>query len=389
MSRRTSCRLVIVFVLGLFVGLMLHPPNPRPHATSSALSCPPMKPAVTPAQSLLLSSSPAPTFSPRTNEVVKDREDIVSMATRRAVNRTIFLIPVNDGYIDFGLNLLCSLLKLQLFGLHDARSDPGNGYLFIAMDPIAERRLREMRLPVAVDPDMPFVSSQSAAWADPKFHKLVCTKLVPVTRLLRAGLNVVLSDADIVFRKDPTPYFRSDLDVTFSLGSCHKDLADNYDFSGGDHVAKLNTGFYFAKATLPLVTMMSRALERCRSSDLQGDQPAINDILEDDLRKKQMKYTYGFFDGCLFANGCIYFKHLCANQTVLDPLSPKSLKLKRAGEKIPSGKLGNKVPAGHIRRDEPVLVHANFLVGRKEKVKHLRKYNLWDESCIADWRSRT
>jgi hypothetical protein len=34
------------------------------------------------------------------------------------------------------------------------------------------------------------------------------------------------------------------------------------------------------------------------------------------------------------------------------------------------------------------LVHANFLVGKKNKIKHLAKYQLWDTECVAHFRRR-
>lgn len=332
----------------------------------------------------------------------QDGETIEEFCMRRAVNGTLFVIPVNDGYVDFGLNLLCSIEKLPDLTTKWGGSETfssrngtvGQGFVFVAMDETAYKRLRKMNLPVVIDPDVPFVSSKSAAWADPNFHKLVCTKLIPVLRLLKARINVVLSDADIVFRHDPTPFLRDDLSLVFSLGSCHRDLADGYDFSAGDGIAKLNTGFYYASYSKPIVSMFERALKVCQSSHLTGDQPAINSVLAEDLAQAHrhtdhgLAYSYGFFDGCLFANGCIFFKGLCANTTMFDPRlhAGKSV---RVGGKVKASKLVGReaVPKDHIRRDDPVLVHANFLVGKKDKIKHLRKYRLWEEDCIGAWRS--
>ena len=320
-------------------------------------------------------------------------DSIEATAIRRSAAGTLFVIPVNDGYIDFGLNLLCSMQRLGLFRRVNAASrDIGGGYLFVAMDELALEKLTRMGLPVVKDPDVPFVSSKSAAWGDPKFHALVCTKLIPVLRFLRAGLNVVLSDADIVFRQDPFPFVRRDLGMTFTIGSCHKDLPDNFNLASNDGLAKLNTGFYHAVSSPGVISLLARALENCRASHLTGDQPAINTVLHDDQNKGLPGYTYGFFDGCLFANGCIFFKHLCANTTMPDPRPAIASGVKGAAavtKKVASRKLvgaGATVPAEHIRRDDPVMVHANFLVGKKDKIKHLRRYDLWAEQCIATWR---
>jgi hypothetical protein len=244
------------------------------------------------------------------------------------------------------------------------------------MDPDASEAMQRMGLPVFHDPELPLISSKSAQWADPKFHALVCTKLIPVLRALRMGYKVLLSDADVVFLSDPTPFFREDVSMTFSIGSCHRELPENFHFTV-EGIEKLNTGFYYvADPSEAIVSAFSRALAKCRSTSMIGDQPAINAVLQEDWtsadkgrRGGRVDYSYAFFDGCLFANGCIYFKHLCANATY----SP---------QRRITGALT--LPA----RSQPVMVHANFLVGRKEKIKHLKKYGLWDEQCIAHWRSK-
>ena len=460
-------------------------------------------------------------------------EAIVALAKSRAIADTIMLIPVNDGYLDFGLNLLCSLGNLTsarsggasvsheknlvatpppspppsamlaaMLHIDSRLRRVGRGYLFVAMDPIVAMKLKSLGLPTVADPDVPFVSSASAAWADPKFHKLVCTKLYAVRRMLRAGLTVVLSDADIVYRKDFWPYVRvvdgssspssvpseladqlnfmsssratnhqrdaavetgvgdARLDVMWSIGSCHRDLPDNFQLGSGDGLAKINTGFYAMRASSATVSLVTKAVEHCSRAELTGDQPAINAVLEEERRNRPQRASsheeggsqataasasrtggYGFFDGCLFANGCIYFKHLCKGLIMPDPKLPRRVRdgiRQRLGPAYFSGKAiakakegdahqrgsveagdgeaaqgrreaahgGNTprhgeervtegdplprrspfLPAGVIARDDPVMVHANFLVGKKDKIKHLTKYGLWDDACIARWR---
>ena len=254
---------------------------------------------------------------------------------RRAQDNSIIVIPCNLGYISFALNLVCSLRKLEI-----------TNYVLLAMDKEVLKQLQERGLPVYSDPDLPFVTEKTAEWAESNFHSLVCTKLVPVTNLLKKGLNVLLTDADITWRKNPFSYVRSDLSLTFSIGSCHKSLPDNADLSK-DRIAKLNTGFYYAHSTPAVISLFERAYKICKKGSLTGDQPAINTAIHQDIQSGNRKYTYGFFSGCLFANGCVYFKHLC-------------------------------------EEEDPVIVHANFLVGRKKKIRSLIKHGLWDLTCHSD-----
>ena len=175
------------------------------------------------------------------------------------------------------------------------------------------------------------------------------------------------------------------MDLLWSIGSCHRDIADNFDFSkSAQGIEKLNTGFYVAHPTPSVIKLLSRAFVVCSNGHLTGDQPALNEVILTDLQKASkssvakpktdklpargsLGYSYGFFDGCLFANGCIFFKHLCANVTG----APRGV----------APAIGKK-----YHRNDPVLVHANFLVGKKEKIKHLVKYGLWDDRCIAKWK---
>ena len=240
----------------------------------------------------------------------------------------------------------------------------------------------------------------------------------------------------------PLKYFlnRNHLDMIFSIGSCHRDLPDDHDLPrAGDGLGKLNTGFYVVlnnnnknnnKRKSPhhqqnnkVIDLFSDALRRCIDSNTrntnnkfeagEGDQPAMNAVLDENVRRYQQqqqkqqqfdeasqKIHYGFFDGCLFANGCIYFKHLCANSTSLDPASKEAIDILKRGGKMPHYKLSsskninkNNLPQQHqqtmmIRRDDPVLVHANFLVGKGDKIKHLKKYGLWNQECIDHLKKR-
>ena len=300
-----------------------------------------------------------------------------------APRSAILLIPVNAAYVEFGMNLLCSLLSLRWKG--EDSQDQGrerswlvgpnhSGFVFVAMDRPAHDSLMALNVPVVRDPDVPFITSKSAAWADPKFHSLVCTKLIPVIRVLKMGVDVILSDADVVFMKHFVPLLRSvlpsadraPLSFLFSIGSCHKHLPNNLHMNE----EKINTGFYYARAEPAVISVLERALQYCRGATLEGDQPAVNSIVRKDL-EGHPDYSFGFFDGCLFSNGCTYFKHLCANNTY-----DAKYDHQMGSSGLPS-ELRTLYP-----KDEPVMVHANFLVGKKAKVRHLQKYGLWDTKCM-------
>ena len=266
----------------------------------------------------------------------------------RVLNNTLILIPLNMGYLEFGLNLLCSLRKLKI-----------DNYIFLAMDEKVLDVLLAKRIPVYMDKALPFVMSEAGRYGEDKFHRLLCLKLLPVINLLKKGVNVLFTDADIVWLRDPTPHLRWDLDLTITIGGCQTHLEDN---SGWALKNSMCTGFYFAQATPAMIDLFSRALDRCKSlsddeDEKVDDQVALNELTVRDMELAmnddafKMKYSYGYFDGCRFANGCVFFKHLC------------------------KGMKGYK---------EEVIVHANYLVGKKEKIHNLNRTGLWYESCIAN-----
>jgi len=274
--------------------------------------------------------------------------------TRVGPNNTLIVIPLNFGYLEFAINLLCSIRRLDI-----------SNYVFLAMDVKVFDTLLEMGLPAYMDRDLPHVMSEAGGWGQGEFTTLLCHKLIPVLNLLKKGINVILADADLVFLRDPRVHLRWDVDFTFSIGSCELTLPDNADPI--EHpLAKVNTGFFLARASAFVIETLTRAHDQCagRNSDALratvydyiDDQDSLNDILKEDADRRRSRadprimYTYGFLNACLFANGCVYFKHLCKNQSCYN---------------------------------EEVLVHANFLIGKKEKIRNLNRTGHWNATCIA------
>ena len=170
----------------------------------------------------------------------------------RVLNNTLILIPLNMGYLEFGLNLLCSLRKLNI-----------TNYIFLAMDEKVFDVLLAKRIPVYMDKALPFVMSEAGSFGEEKFHRLLCLKLLPVISLLKKGVNVLFTDADIVWLRDPTPYLRWDLDLTITIGGCQTHLSDNGKIPWQ---ASMCTGFYFVQAKPSMIDLFTRTQTVCMSS---------------------------------------------------------------------------------------------------------------------------
>jgi hypothetical protein len=269
-------------------------------------------------------------------------------------DREVIVLPLNNGYLDFGLNAHCKLKKLGI-----------TNYIFLAMDHIVFRALRTHGIPVYLHPAFEYSDiaeeyhpEEAVEWGDPKFNHMVCGKVSPVFELLEKNVTVLLADVDIAWLADPTPYLRKDVDIVFTLGSCHLKVPDNEGIGLSyepDGLVRVNTGFYYARPQPYTLALFKELRNRCKNQFASDDQTLMNDILEEtrpeDLGVEKAK-GFGFFDGCSFANGCVYFKNRCDNST------------------------------------KQVIVHPNFVIGKSNKLKKMKatgnRHQLWEAECVEE-----
>jgi hypothetical protein len=293
----------------------------------------------------------APTIVPKTPPPrVTDESDFtlpppIDPFTRKNEDHVLYVFPLNNGYLEFGLNVYCKLKKLGI-----------TNYIFLAMDPTVYDAFRKRGIPIYLHPNFVGLGGYEfkVQWGDSKFNNLVCNKVAPVLELLERGVTVLLSDVDIAWLEDPSPHINHIFDMQFTLGSCHLKVGEFTKVGlkfGDDGEIKVNTGFYVAHPTSYTVAVFKELRDRCLTLP-HDDQTLMNDILSDTVPLDfglQSGY-YGFFDGCSFANGCVYFKDRCPNTT------------------------------------QQVIVHANFVIGKEAKLKKMMqdaKHDLWDETCVA------
>lgn len=165
--------------------------------------------------------------------------DVMLYKHASKTTRSVVVATVNAGYIDFAMNWQCSLRRVGI-----------TNYIFHATDRIIFERLQELGQPVLYYESATTLDYKNAlaqqeasgaarAEGDPldygsvAYQGLMNTRTELIYKILQKGYNVLLCDVDIVFLRDPFPYFNTSLDIQ---GGAHKQT-------------KLTGGYVYFRAT--------------------------------------------------------------------------------------------------------------------------------------------
>lgn len=163
---------------------------------------------------------------------------------------------------------------------------------------------------------------------DQAYKKMMAQRPAIIHRLLKSGLNIIFSDVDVVWRKNPIPYF-------------HKQFKNDH---GEDvHIIAQPDGpwlcagfviYRFFPETIAHVDLWRKGLEGKESRN----QLLFNDLIKRpdlNIRAEALPSKY-------FPDGISYFHHMSEEE-----------------------------------RNEAVVVHNNFVVGYRKKVQRFKKFGLW------------
>ncbi|GBG61565.1 GT77-family glycosyltransferase [Chara braunii] len=276
--------------------------------------------------------------------------ELGSVLKRIAVERVVIVCTVNQGYWDLFLNWLISLHKV---GLSDRvlvfaediatwhrlqRHWPGHTVLF---------RTTETEPAVMDSGSIP----QTQKWLEfgsTGYGELVTRRPSRILACLEHGYSVLYSDIDVVFAKNPFPYFTGHADGYFS----HDGVVEKFAMNGSDRLppppVKLNfcTHFLLFRPTPPSIEVLQRWTMKLRQRNTTKNQHAFNDVLEE-IRSADDSF--------------FHFR-------VLPSAS------------FPSGKM---VGDGYVTKEwresgggDIVVFHANYHYGQG-KVDVLKRYNFW------------
>ena len=234
-----------------------------------------------------------------------------------------------------------------------------------------------------------------------RFNIMGCQKVDALIAFLEAGADVIIIDADCVFKQDPLPFFKNALQYDFVYQSNHPACREiPSDLSKMDPACfLLNSGFYYASSrNQELLQLFKKAMKSCYAhanspnlspTDGAGDQRAIQRAFNEELNLNP--HYYGDWGSKLKKLPAVwkptyelekpsFFKsaRFCQRQSDAKLQSPTFEYCVLDPQLFPAGK-------HKVRSHEDIIAyHANHLPGGiARKKKQLAKNGVWgkDGKC--------
>ena len=263
----------------------------------------------------------------------------VGVYTTPGVGEDIIVLSANYGYSDFVINWLCT--SGNVLGLKA---------IVVAENPELYDLLHAAGVP-SIDGRVFNITASTGDYAfdSEGFNTISNMKLKAVQSILKLGLNVLFTDVDIAFKRDPFLYLRRDVDFEFQTDSGHDE------FLPGNQPC---TGFYYMRANNKTIDLLERSF----------------DVRHND------QFNVAKTLGLMFDAGqATYVPH---NSRA--PQSGQTLTFRQLPPlSFPSGKVlySKNFEQRRAAADVPlVTVHANWVVGKKAKRIKLHERGLWKVS---------
>ncbi|KNA12497.1 hypothetical protein SOVF_125280 [Spinacia oleracea] len=269
-------------------------------------------------------------------------------------NKTVVLTVAGYSYKDMLMSWVCRLRHLMV-----------NNLLVCALDDETYEFSIQQGIPVFRDSLAPRnISFNDCHFGTKCFQKVTKTKSRLVLQILKLGYNVLLSDVDVYWFKNPIPLLQTFGPAVFAAQS------DEYNLTVPINLPRrLNSGFYFARADDPTVAAMEKVVMHAMTSDL-SEQPSFYDTLcglnganrvgDDRCREPRTNLTVQFLDRNLFPNGA--YKGLWEEKNVRAACAEKGC----------------------------YVLHNNWISGRIKKLERQVHSGLWDydissRMCLHSW----
>ncbi|KAH7570333.1 hypothetical protein JRO89_XS05G0089400 [Xanthoceras sorbifolium] len=268
--------------------------------------------------------------------------------------KTIVLAVAGHSYRDMLMSWVCRLRRLRV-----------TNFMVCALDHETYQFSIFQGLPVFSDPSAPSnISFDDCHFGTKCFQRVTKVKSRMVLQILKLGYNVLLSDVDVYWFKNPLP-------LLYSFGpSVLAAQSDEYNVTGAINLPRrLNSGFYFARCDASTIAAMEKVVKHAASSGL-SEQPSFYDTLcgeggsnrvgDNRCVEPETNLTIHFLDRNLFPNGA--YIGLWEKKNV-----------KRACEK--KGCL---------------ILHNNWISGRLKKLERQVLSGLWEydistRMCMHSW----
>ncbi|XP_059657849.1 beta-arabinofuranosyltransferase RAY1 [Cornus florida] len=268
-------------------------------------------------------------------------------------NKTIVLAIAGYSYKDMLMSWVCRLRHLMI-----------SNFLVCALDQEIYDFCVLQGLPVFKDSFAPTnVSFNDCHFGTKCFQRVTKVKSRVVLQILKLGYNVLLSDVDVYWFKNPLP-------LLYSYGSAVLVAqSDEYNTTGPINLPRrLNSGFYYVHSDGSTITALEKVVMHAATSNL-SEQPSFYDTLcgeggsnrvgANRCFEPETKLTVHFLDRNLFPNGA--YQGLWEENDVKEACMKKGC----------------------------FILHNNWISGRKKKLERQVLSGLWayDISTRMCWQS--
>ncbi|XP_047333129.1 beta-arabinofuranosyltransferase RAY1 isoform X2 [Impatiens glandulifera] len=272
-------------------------------------------------------------------------------------NKTIVLAIAGYSYKDLLMSWTCRLRRLMI-----------TNFLVYALDDEIYEFSVLQGLPVFRDSLAPTnISFNGCHFGTECFQKVTKVKSRIVLGILKLGYNVLLSDVDVYWFKNPLPYLSS-FPPAFLVAQ-----SDEYKKTGAINLPRrLNSGFYFAHCDISTVGALEKVVKHAASSNL-SEQPSFYDTLcgeegcnrigGDRCLEPDSNLTVHFLDRDLFPNGA--YEGLWEEEDVRHVC---------------------------VEKKGCYVLHNNWINGRRKKLERQLRSGLWDydmssRMCLRSWQT--
>jgi hypothetical protein len=284
--------------------------------------------------------------------------------TREVLNSTVLILSANMAYADMTYNFLCRLAKIS----------KTFKYVVIAQDTSFYGFLQSHRIPSISGSLLHPISTQNAEnFRSAGFNAISIAKIIAARVMLELGYNVLFSDVDIAWKKNPVPFLSVDVDLVIQSNTGKKvfPLSD-----------ESNTGFYFIRSNDRSMALLDDTIDRARKDPSIDDQTHFGNALRNwRVSNKAIFLMEGM------TTPWVYYEYRPFTFRLLNPYWFQT-------GQVASALYAQKVRLPHnVKEQDIVLVHANYMVGHSSKVHFLKSHDLWDlnderfQTYLADWKS--
>lgn len=175
---------------------------------------------------------------------------------------TVILTAFNFSYRDMMMNFVCNLRRLRMY--------PSHNVLIAALDRRAYLYGYVRSLPIFLFDSTSGTSSPS--YGSDEFRRLTKLKTKLVLQALRLGVNVLWSDVDIIYFRNPiTDLWNTPGDIIIQSNAA--------DGIQSNRRRRLNSGFYLAKHSPNVITTFMHIIKYAHDATDLSEQPCFYDVV--------------------------------------------------------------------------------------------------------------